>query len=345
MNRGRGAPWWLAPWRVLEWSVCGWAVWALCALLLAAPPALGDEIRPFAIEVREEAPDIWRLTWKQPTSAPGARALAVPHIPDNCSFAGEPTSRDAPLALIGSARMTCKGPLDGGTFALPQLSGNADALLRLIALDGTVQAHRLTASAPSVTIASQPSRGFVARTYFIIGAEHILLGWDHLLFVIALVLLVAGGWQVVKAVTAFTIAHSITLIASILGYAGLPPKPVEALIALSIVFLALELARGRENTWTKRYPWAVAFAFGLFHGFGFAGALSEIGLPQGELPMALFAFNLGVEAGQLLIVAAIITLSSMIARLAPQREHLARTLATYTIGIIASYWLIDRLIG
>ena len=171
------------------------------------------------------------------------------------------------------------------------------------------------------------------------------MGWDHLLFVIALVLLVVGGWQVVKAATAFTIAHSITLVATTLGYTGLPSRPVEALIALSIVFLAVELARSDRETWTRRWPWVVAFGFGLLHGFGFAGALREIGLPEGEVPAALFAFNVGVEAGQLLVIAALIALRALIQRFAPKADAPALRFATYGIGITASYWLVDRLVG
>lgn len=313
-------------------------------LLSLSWPAKADEIRPFTIDATEEASGEFSLVWKQPLSGPGEGTLIVPQIPENCTFDGEPVSRRAPLALLGSARFTCEGAIAGGTFALPQLSGNSDALLRVMAADGSVQSHRLTTAEPEITLARKQSRWDVAASYFIIGMEHILAGWDHLLFVIALVLLVVKGWPVVKAATAFTIAHSITLAATTLGFTGLPQAPVEALIALSIVFLAVELARGEEDTWTRRFPWAVAFLFGLLHGFGFAGALREIGLPQGEVPMALLTFNLGVEAGQLLVVAAVMALRLAIQRYAPQIEARAIQMTTYGIGIIAAYWLIDRVV-
>ena len=320
----------------------------IAAFLCTAAPLKADEIRPFAIELREMEAGEWALSWKQPLVAGGDKSLAIPQIPQNCAFLGSAVSREVDLALIGNARLTCDGALGGQTFALPQLTGNADALLRITPMDGAAQSYRLIASEPAVTLAQKQSTWDVAKDYFIIGMEHILAGWDHLLFVIALVLLVVRGWSVVKAATAFTIAHSITLAATVLGFTGLPQAPVEALIALSIVFLAVELARGFsggfQNTWTRRFPWAVAFGFGLLHGFGFAGALREIGLPQGEVPVALLTFNLGVEAGQLLVIAAVMTLRALIQKYAPKAEARALTITTYGIGIIASYWLIDRLL-
>ena len=228
---------------------------------------------------------------------------------------------------------------------MPGLTGKADALVRIAPLGREIQSHRLTAASPVATIIARPDRWQVLRSYFVIGTEHILTGWDHLLFVVALVLLVAGGWPVVKAATAFTVAHSITLVATTLGYAGIAQKPVEALIALSIIFLAVELAKGKRESWTRRWPWVVAFGFGLLHGFGFAGALREIGLPEGEVPAALLAFNVGVEAGQLLVIAAVIALRTAIRRATPNAENPALRIATYAIGITASYWFIDRLVG
>ena len=318
---------------------------ALAALMSLAQPAHADELRPVAIDFTEQAPGQWSLDWKQPVSTPGPVDLVVPRIPKNCSFIAEPQRRVAAAALIGHADVRCQGAVAGGQISLPQLAGSADALLRVALLDRPVQSFRLTARDPSATIIARPDRWQVLRSYFTIGTEHILIGWDHLLFVIALVLLVRGGWPVVKAATAFTVAHSITLVAATLGYTGLPQQPVEALIALSIVFLAVELARGGMEGWTSRWPWAVAFAFGLLHGFGFAGALREIGLPEGEVPAALLSFNVGVEAGQLLVIAGVIGLRAAINRMAPRAEEPALKLATYGIGITASYWLIDRLIG
>lgn len=312
---------------------------------LLATPARADELRPVAIDFTETEAGRWSLDWKQPLSAPGPAELAVPQLPANCRIIGNPVRRPAAMALIGHADVRCTGDVADGIIALEQLAGNADALLRVAPLGRAVQSHRLTADQPSAVILARPDRWQVMRSYFVIGTDHILTSWDHLLFVIALVLLVVGGWPVVKAATAFTVAHSITLVAATLGYAGLPQRPVETLIALSIVFLAVELARGRRDTWTRRWPWIVAFAFGLLHGFGFAGALREIGLPEGEVPAALLSFNLGVEAGQLLVISAVLAARAIVTRLAPRAEAPALKFATYAIGITASYWLIDRLVS
>ena len=310
----------------------------------AAFPALADEIRPFSIEFAEQETGAWTLNWKQPVSALNGTEVILPQLPENCTLQSEPVVRTVNLAFIGHAKVVCQSGIAGQTFALPQLLGGADALLRILPLDAPAQTHRLTANENSVTISAKPGTWQVFTTYLIIGAEHILFGWDHLLFVIALVLLVQKGWAVVKAATAFTVAHSITLVASTLGYAGLPQGPVEALIALSIVFLAVELTKTDRETWTRRWPWIVAFAFGLLHGFGFAGALRDIGLPEGEVPAALLAFNLGVEAGQLLVVAAVIAMRAAVQKLAPRAEAPALKVVTYGIGIIAAYWLVDRVI-
>ncbi|MFZ9396590.1 MAG: HupE/UreJ family protein [Erythrobacter sp.] len=221
-----------------------WLAALMAALMWLAAPAQADELRPFSIEFNERSAGEWTLDWKQPLAAPGAAELAIPSLPDNCRFKGEPVVRTAPLALIGHAEVGCSGEVAGGTIGLPQLLGGSDALALVAPLGRPVQALRLTAAAPLATIAARPDRWNVAHDYFWIGTEHILMGWDHLLFVIALVLLVRGGWAVVTAATAFTVAHSITLAAVTLSYAGLPLQPVEALIALSIGFLAVELARG-----------------------------------------------------------------------------------------------------
>ncbi|HEX5645146.1 MAG TPA: HupE/UreJ family protein [Erythrobacter sp.] len=317
----------------------------MAALAWLAAPAQADELRPFAIEFTERERGQWTLDWKQPLAAPGDSVLVLPALPANCRMQGPPVVRSASLSLIGHVRVACAGEVAGGTIGLPQLVGSSDGLALVAPLGRTVQALRLTAQAPLATIAARPDRWAVARDYFLIGTEHILMGWDHLLFVIALVLLVRGRWAVVGAATAFTLAHSLTLAAVTLGYAGLPQRPVEALIALSIVCLAVELARGNSDSWTRRWPWIVAFGFGLLHGFGFAGALREIGLPEGQVPMALLTFNLGVEAGQLIVIAAVLVLRSAVERLAPRAEAPVLKLATYAIGSISAYWLVDRVLA
>ena len=318
---------------------------ALLVLLAIAQPAAADELRPSSIELSEQAQGRWHLGWKRNLGQRSTGQPETPAYPRNCRPVGEPVERRvAALSVVGNLELRCSGSLAGQRIGWPGLVGE-DALVRIVPLDGGVQTHLLTPTAPMAAITGEPGRWQVARSYFELGVIHILEGWDHLLFVIALVLLVVRGWQVVKAATAFTLAHSLTLTAVTFGFFGLPARPVEAAIALSIVFLAVELARGDRTSLTRRWPWAVAFAFGLLHGFGFAGALRDIGLPQGEVPAALVAFNLGVEAGQVLVILAVIALRLTTRRLAPRVEAPALRTATYAIGIIASFWLIERLIA
>ena len=317
---------------------------AAVVLLVLAGTARADELRPGFVELRQRDAAHWSLGWKQPLSAPGAPRLVVPLVPANCRIAEGPNSRIAALALVGSAGLACRGPIAGGTAGYREILGGGDVLLRVAPLGGAVQSYRLTPDAPSATLAAEPAPGQVWRTYGLLGIEHILTGWDHLLFVIALVLLVRRGWAVAGAVTAFTVAHSLTLAGVTLGLVGLPARPVEALIALSIVFLAVELLR-KGPSLTRQYPWVIAFAFGLIHGFGFAGALAEIGVPEGEVPAALLAFNLGVEAGQLAVVLGVLALLAILARASRDVLTPAIRLAGYAIGITASYWLIDRVVA
>lgn len=320
--------------------------WLLALLaLLCAVPAAADELRPGYIEFAQVDAQAWSLNWKQPLAKPGPVPLAVPVVPQGCTLAGEPVKRSLMTSLVGAASVACTGEVAGGRIGFAAIPGGGDVMLRVAPLDRPVQSFRLTATGPMATIAAQPSTWQVFRSYFALGVEHILEGWDHLLFVIALVLLVRRGWAVAKAVTAFTVAHSLTLAGVSLGLLGLPGRPVEAVIALSIVLLAVETARGEHPGLTRRWPWAVAFLFGLIHGFGFAGALREIGLPEGEVPAALISFNLGVEAGQLCVVLGVLLVLEAIRRL--RVDALAPTvrLASYAIGITGSYWLVERIVG
>ncbi len=198
---------------------------------------------------------------------------------------------------------------------------------------------------PGFRVAGAQTALQIAETYFVLGVEHILAGIDHLLFVLALMLLIRDGWALVKTITAFTIAHSLTLVGSALGWVSLPQAPVEAVIALSIAFVASELLKAKpgERRLSEAYPWFIAFAFGLLHGFGFAGALKEIGLPQTEVPLALLTFNLGVEAGQLLFVGAVFAVCWIGAIVVRPVAAPLRTVAAYGIGTLATVWFIERL--
>ena len=319
--------------------------WLLCLTALAlAAPASADELRPVSIMFEQVDETRWSLGWREPVLANSVRNRPTPRLPDTCRIMGDPQLELGPLLVVGRANVECEGAVAGREIGWP-FTGPGEAIARVAPLERPVQIHRLTPEQPSATIAERASAAEVWRSYFLIGIDHILMGWDHLLFVIALVLLVRRGWSVVKAATAFTVAHSITLAAVTLGSAGLPQRPVEVLIALSIVFLAVEVARGTRETLTRRLPWLVAFVFGLLHGFGFAGALREIGLPEGEVPAALISFNLGVEAGQLLVIAGMLALLEALTRFRPHIEDRAIRLVSYPIGIIGAYWLVDRVIG
>lgn len=320
------------------------AAWLLA---LGADPAAADELRPGYIAFEEQAPGTWRLVWKAPLRG-GVTPATQPVLPAGCTMQGEGTrTRDA-ASVIRTLTVLCTGPVAGGRIGLSSFdTSQTDVLVRVAPLGASVQALRLTAAEPVATIAARAGRGEVAWTYFVTGIDHILFGYDHLLFVVALVLLLQGFWTIAKAVTAFTVAHSLTLVGTTLGLVGLPGPPVEAVIALSILFLAVEIVKRTPGAprLSERIPWVVAFAFGLLHGFGFAGALAEIGLPEGEVPTALLTFNLGVEAGQLAVVAVVLAVQALVQRLAPRRRALVETAAAYGIGSIAAMWLIDRMVG
>jgi hydrogenase/urease accessory protein HupE len=197
---------------------------------------------------------------------------------------------------------------------------------------------------PALVVEESPSVWQVAWTYLVLGVEHILLGTDHLLFVLALVLLVKGWRRLVGTITSFTVAHSITLALATLGLVHVPGPPVEACIALSIVFVAAEIVRSRQGSpgLTERAPWLIAFTFGLLHGLGFAGALSEVGLPQQAIPLALLFFNVGVELGQLAFVFAVLLTISIAARSSLRAPAWAWRVVPYTIGSVAMFWVIER---
>jgi hydrogenase/urease accessory protein HupE len=220
----------------------------------------------------------------------------------------------------------------------------SDALLRVEFADGRSWDQRLTPAAPAATVPTAKSGSGVATTYFSLGVEHILLGYDHLLFVLGLFLLTSSFRQLAGAITAFTVAHSITLAAATLGLVRVPPRPVEAVIALSIAFLAVEIVRARSGKAgiAAQAPWIVAFAFGLLHGLGFAGALSEIGMPAGHIPIALFFFNVGVEAGQLLFVAALMALAAAVRLTRLRLPSWATLVPSYLIGSLAMAWFVQR---
>jgi hydrogenase/urease accessory protein HupE len=313
------------------------------AALLAPLPGRAHEVRPAYLELREDRPGEYSVLWKTPML--GEMRLALDPV-----FSG-PVEALTLVAtqMTGSAavqtwRLRAES-LRGQTLRIAGLETTlTDALVRITFLDGSTWVERLTPRQPGSPIPTRPGTWGVAGTYLTLGVEHILKGVDHLLFVLALLLLTKGTWRLVKTVTAFTVAHSITLGLATLGIVHVPSRPVEAVIALSIVFVAVEIVqvrRGRAGL-AAQMPWIVAFIFGLLHGFGFAGALSEVGLPEGHIPVALLFFNLGVEAGQLLFVAGVLVLAAGIRCIQLSWPRWTELVPPYAIGSLAMFWVIQR---
>ncbi len=316
--------------------------------ILSHAPARADELRPAYIELQQKTETMWSAKWKASARSRLGKSGALILL-DICKAGGEAERQPQSDNIITRLDMRCTGPLRGRSIGLSGLeSSNTDALVRIYFIDAPVMTLRLTPSravAPIPAAASPISN--VAATYTLLGVEHILEGFDHLLFVLALVLLIKGGSIIVKTVTAFTLAHSITLVGTTLGYLSLPQQPVEAVIALSIIFLGVEIVKSRPNhpRLSQRFPWIVAFLFGLLHGFGFAGALAEIGLPQNDVPLALLMFNIGVEIGQLIIVGAALVLLMLLQKYRAALTIPVKTGTAYAIGSMATYWFIERMIA
>ena len=318
----------------------------LTLLLLACSWAQADELRLAYLELCQADTETYQLLWKVPARGGEARLRLNVMLPPGTVDLVEPRATFAGTSHIERRRIRQPGGLEGKTIEIDGLvGGGAEVLARVVRADGSAQAVRLVAARPRFVVEATAGRFEVARTYLLLGIEHILLGVDHLLFVFALLVLVSGGARIVATVTAFTVAHSLTLVAATLGWLTLPPAPVEATIALSIVFLAREIVTAWRGTpgLAQRMPWLVAFVFGLLHGLGFAGALAEIGLPQQAIPLALLCFNVGVEIGQLAFVAIVMGLGfALRGVLAPRREWLRWT-APYAIGGIACLWMVQRI--
>ncbi len=318
---------------------------AFSALLLAGL-AEAHEVRPAYLRIQQSEGDLYDVLWRVPARGELRLGIYV-KMPDHCQAPEQPLSWQEGGTHIERWTAVCPGGITGHSVVISGLSSTViDALARYERLDGTTQVERLTPARPDFEINDSESLTEVAATYFMLGVEHILLGVDHLLFVLALLLLlVPDKRKLVWTITAFTLAHSLTLAAATMGWVHVPQKPVEAVIALSILFVAMEIVhwkQGRPGI-TRQWPWLVAFTFGLLHGFGFAGALNEIGLPEHAIPMALLFFNLGVEAGQLIFIAAVFLAWFVLGRITWPRW--AWRLPVYMIGSLAAFWTIDRIGG
>jgi hydrogenase/urease accessory protein HupE len=313
--------------------------------LYAVAPVNADEIRPALLDIKEQNTGLFAVTWKVPVR--GDKVLALtPRLPDSLELVGTPTLQKVPGALIEHATYKADAEsLTGQMIAIEGLTEvQTDVLLLIQLQDGSQHSAILRPSSPQFTIPLEASKLQVAGDYWRLGTIHILEGVDHLLFVLALLLIVVGIKQLLAAVTAFTVAHSITLVLATLGVVHVPAAPTEAIIALSILFLATEIVHKHNGQFslTEKYPWMVAFAFGLFHGLGFAGALSEIGVPQHEVPLALFMFNVGVETGQLLFIGVVLSVIAVLKKLSVTAPQGAWRLLPYSIGSVAAFWTIER---
>jgi hypothetical protein len=318
----------------------------LAALALAATPLAAHELQPGFLELRETAPGTYDVLWKLPSLGESdVRMPIMPVFPDACRQEGEARTGRAGTAWLFTARIRCEGGLAGRTLAVDGLEAfSTDVLVRVQHADGGVETHVLKPVAPTVTLrrADDTRRGIGAYLY--LGIEHILLGVDHLLFVLGLLLIVRDRWMLVKTITAFTVAHSITLAVATFGIAQVPPLPLNAVIALSILFLGPEIVRvwRGETSFTIRHPWVVAFAFGLLHGFGFASGLAQLGLPKDEIPLALLLFNVGVEIGQLAFVLVILLLERSFRLLEIRWPLVVARLPGYAVGTLGAFWTIQR---
>ena len=319
----------------------------VCALATAAQ---ADIFRPAYLELREAGPAAdgnpsYDILWKVPAQGDMRMAGRV-RLPAGTTNLTEPQGLFIGNAFVERWRISRAGGLVGQEVGIDDLSrGVSDVIVRIERRDGSSQMERLLPESPRFTVKAPAGTGAVAWSYLVLGVEHILGGVDHLLFVLALLLIVRGGKRILITITAFTAAHSITLVAATLGWVHVPGPPVEAMIALSIVFVAAEIVHGLQGRpgLTARAPWVVAFSFGLLHGFGFAGALAEVGLPEKAIPVALLTFNVGVELGQLIFVAIVLAARAVIVRLPLPNPAWMPYALPYVIGSVAMFWVIERI--
>ena len=308
--------------------------------------ALAHELQPSSLEIRQLATERYELIWRAPIYY-GKPHPAKLQLPNSWQTIGEPTIRQLPDSHLHRRIFNVPGgEIDGSVVRIDGLEATiTDVFVRITWLDGSKTTAMARPNQPWFEIQGQRSTLQVAGDYVTLGIDHILSGYDHLTFVLALLLIVSGWRRLLLTVTSFTLAHSITLATATFGLVSLPGPPIEATIALSILFLASELLKVNrgQTSLTVRYPWVVAFVFGLLHGFGFAGALNEVGLPQNEIPLALLMFNVGVELGQILFIAFVLLLIWLLHRIRREWPAWSRQLPAYGIGGLAAFWLFERI--
>jgi hypothetical protein len=315
--------------------------------VLIASMAFGHEVRPAYLEIRETEPAQYQILWKTPARGDATIRLEV-RLPANCTDLSPKSIMNDGAAQAVRWQVKCAGGLAGETVAIDGLDTTlVETIVRFERADGATQSARLKAGETSLVLDKPSTLWGVASVYLPLGIDHILLGFDHLCFVLVLLLLIRDVRRLIWSITAFTAAHSITLAAASLGWVTAPSGPVEALIAFSIAVVAAEVVsvnRGQDVPGSSQ-PWIIAFAFGLLHGFGFAGALSETGLPADAVPSALLFFNVGVEVGQLIFVGCVLALGFVVKRAWPRLILPASTATAYAVGALAAYWTIDRVVS
>lgn len=323
-----------------------WSFSTALFLLCLSALTLADEIRPAYLQITETSPDLFSVVWKVPAKEDQKLGINAV-LPNNCTNKTKPEALFINSAYLQRWITACEGGLLEKTIAIDGLESTiTDVLLRLELIEGISHSVVLSPSNNHFRVPVQASSLQVASTYTRLGIGHILMGVDHLLFVFALLLIVKNFRRLIGTITAFTLAHSITLAGATLGFMHVPQQPVEAVIALSILFLAMEIVHGKRGHpgTAARWPWLVAFIFGLLHGFGFAGALAEVGLPEQAIPIALVFFNVGVELGQLLFIGSVLLFGWLLHRIKhPKLVDWAETLVVYIIGGLSSFWLFERI--
>ena len=321
-------------------------IFTVVLFLLAPLFVKAHEIRPAYLQIVQVSQNTYEVFWKVPSMGDAVPKIQ-PVFPNSFLMEIKKPPNQIPGSVIYYYSLNGEEALSGQKLYIQGLNKTLiDVLVNITYLNGEKATFMLQADKDSQIIPGQTSSFDVIKTYSVLGIEHILLGIDHLLFVLALILITKGKWKIIKTITAFTIAHSITLSLAALGYVSFPGAPVEAVIALSIVFLAIELVHNLEGkqTLTSRKPWIVAFSFGLLHGFGFAGALSDIGLPQQDIPLTLAFFNVGVELGQIMFVV-VVLLFLRIVNLKSNWPAYMKKIPAYAIGSIAAFWMIQRVVA
>ncbi|MDQ0561516.1 hydrogenase/urease accessory protein HupE [Rhizobium mesoamericanum] len=332
---------------MLPTSLCRLLFGVAVTVLVLASNVFAHEIRPAYLQIDEMAVNRYKVVWRTPMLS-GMRLPIALRFQDGVRNVTEPAERDLPDSLVQTRVIETDGGLAGKRVEFVGLQATiTDVLVRVHLLDGTVETTMIHPSQPWIDFAATRSPLAAARVYFVSGFQHILLGIDHLLFVFGLLFIVRSRWMLVKTITAFTVAHSITLAIATLGKVDVPALPLNATIALSILFLGPEIVRVScgQTSFTIRHPWIVSFAFGLLHGFGFASGLTALGLPQGDIPFALLMFNLGVEAGQLAFVGLMLLLIAALKSIEIRLPRGMELMPAYVVGILGAYWTVDRIVA